>query len=129
MDNAWNLCFILGFDLSKRRDVDRLLYILENGAISDPDEESDDVIIQAVPEKIVRVGSDIVHPNETTVVADHFEEEEEPRAESSKKWSKPQHDLIWRKHLQFESQQFTWSAPSPSEMIHHLHRLNIFQNT
>ncbi|CAG5043313.1 unnamed protein product [Parnassius apollo] len=41
-----------GFDLSKSQDVDNLLNLLENGTISDLEEESDDEIVQAIPQKM-----------------------------------------------------------------------------
>ncbi|CAB3227149.1 unnamed protein product [Arctia plantaginis] len=118
-----------GFDLSKRQDVNNLLNLLENGTISDLDEESDDEIVQAIPEKIVRVDSNITQPNERVIV-DHSEgrkeeyiEEKEPRTGSS---NKPKNDIIWRKHLQLEPPQFIWSAPPPSEIDSPLAQIDYF---
>ncbi|CAG5059994.1 unnamed protein product [Parnassius apollo] len=43
---------LTSFDLSKSQDVDNLLNLLENGTISDLEEESDDEIVQAIPQKM-----------------------------------------------------------------------------
>ncbi|CAG5017501.1 unnamed protein product [Parnassius apollo] len=111
------------FDLSNRQDMDNLLNLLENGTMSDLEEESDDEIVQAIPQKNVRVGSNITLPTEREI-GNHSEEEDdivgeedleevESRPGSS---SKPKNEIIWRKHLQLEPPQFIWSAPPPSEI-------------
>lgn len=108
----------LGFNLSKRQDVDNLLNLLENGTLSDLDGESDDEIVQPIPEKNVRVGSNITRPNEI-VTADQSEEEED-LAEQEELQAGPSNEakkgIIWRKHLQFQAPQFIWSSPPISEI-------------
>lgn len=118
--------FISGLDLSKKKDVDFLLDFLENGTVSDLDEESDDEIIQPASSMKTRVGSDIVRPNELQPLEENLENdqeieyENEPRASTSddhsttKERNKP--SIIWRKHLQFDPPQFSWSPPPISEI-------------
>ena len=113
--------FFLGFGLSRNRDVDDLLSILESGQLSDINEDSDDEIIQAESENNVRVGSDILHPNQILPVddveeQDTIEEQEEPRPEPSRQNTKRIQDIVWRKHLEFEPPTFTWSPPPSSQI-------------
>lgn len=76
-----SICFVIGFDLSKNQDVSTLLDILENGAISDVDEESDDEIIQHTSQNVIRVGSNSMHPNGAPYVIDNFDVEEDLQEE------------------------------------------------
>ncbi|KAL3284594.1 hypothetical protein HHI36_018751 [Cryptolaemus montrouzieri] len=66
--------FFSGFDLSKSQDANGLLNLLENGTISDLDEEIDNGIIQEMPQKNVHIGSNII-PATKRMRADHFEGE------------------------------------------------------
>ncbi|CAH2093113.1 unnamed protein product [Euphydryas editha] len=96
------------------QDVNSLLNSLENGTISNLDEESDDEIVQPIPGKIVRVGSNITQPTEREI-ADHSEKEEDSVEEKEPTYgssSKLKNDIIWRKHLQLESPQLILSPPS-----------------
>ncbi|XP_061717613.1 uncharacterized protein LOC133525346 [Cydia pomonella] len=64
-------------DLSRNKDVASLLDLLENGTLSDLDEESDDEIIQPASSTSTRVGSDIVRPNEPQPLEENLEVEQE----------------------------------------------------
>ncbi|CAG5009701.1 unnamed protein product [Parnassius apollo] len=64
------------FDLSRSQDMDNLLNLLENGTISGLEKESDDEIVQAIPQKNVRVGSNITLPTEREI-GNHSEEEDD----------------------------------------------------
>ncbi|GBP18808.1 hypothetical protein EVAR_93236_1 [Eumeta japonica] len=93
-----------GSDFSRYRDVDNLLNTLENGTLSDIDEESDDEIIQNTPKLTPRVGRNIVLLNEPLL--DEKQIEHQPNHASAayvnvlaKRIASPRHYLFYDNHF------------------------------
>lgn len=82
--------------------------------MSDIDEESDVEILKNNSKPRPRVGSNIVLPNEPLLDEEEIEHQpnqEEPIPQSIRQPKTRKADITWRRHLEFNTPQFTWIAP------------------
>lgn len=100
------------FNLANEKDIETVFDVIANS--SDVGEESDDEITRAPLKKLIRIGSDEVHPvnkQEEILEEDTGSSAGSSSAERTKKKGK----IVWRKHLKFEVPQFQWSVSKPSK--------------